>query len=166
MAIPRVLCDALEQQTLVVSCTGLQILHRQSSKVHTLHQLRYSEQAVLRERPSENGVVCRRIDFRRWRLHLAPKHDVLRSTVVLRGCCQGPPGTTFRSPGPAYFKEGRPGCSALGCIPIQEAHQHSWNSTSRVCVPRGTGAPHKGHGTNDRDVNKEDEEDGVEQRMP
>ena len=32
-------------------------------------------------------------------------------------------------------------------------------------MPRGTSAPHKGHGTNDRDVNKEDEEDGVEQRM-
>ena len=29
-------------------------------------------------------------------------------------------------------------------------------------MPRGTSAPHKGHGTNDRDVNKEDEEDGVE----
>ena len=32
-------------------------------------------------------------------------------------------------------------------------------------MPRGTGAPHKGHDTNDRDVNKEDAEDGVEQRM-
>ena len=32
-------------------------------------------------------------------------------------------------------------------------------------MPRGTGAPHKGHDTNDRDVNKEDKEDGVEQRM-
>ena len=32
-------------------------------------------------------------------------------------------------------------------------------------MPRGTGALHKGHDTKDRDVNKEDEEDGVEQRM-
>ena len=32
-------------------------------------------------------------------------------------------------------------------------------------MPRGTGAPHKGHDIKDRDVNKEDEEDGVEQRM-
>ena len=29
-------------------------------------------------------------------------------------------------------------------------------------VPRGTGAPHKGHVANDRGVNKEDKEDGVE----
>ena len=32
-------------------------------------------------------------------------------------------------------------------------------------MPRGTGTPHKGHDTNDRGVNKEDAEDGVEQRM-
>ena len=57
------------------------------------------------------------------------------------------------------------GCPALGCIPTQEAHQRSGNSTSRFLVPRGTGTPHKGHDTNDRDVNKEDAEDGVEQRM-
>ena len=62
-------------------------------------------------------------------------------------------------------RRGGRGCSSLGCIPTQEAHQRSGNSTSRFLVPRGTGAPHKGHDTNDRDVNKEDAEDGVEQRM-
>ena len=44
----------------------------------------------------------------------------------------------------------------------RKAHQHSWNSTSRVRVPRGTGQLHK---EQDRDVNEEDEEDGVEHGM-
>ena len=32
-------------------------------------------------------------------------------------------------------------------------------------MTRGTSAPHKGHGTNDRDVNEEDEEDGVQHQV-
>ena len=32
-------------------------------------------------------------------------------------------------------------------------------------MPRGTGTPHKGHDTNDRDVNKEDAEDGEQHQV-
>ena len=45
---------------------------------------------------------------------------------------------------------------------LKENKQHSWNLASRFLVPRGTDPPHKGHDTKDRDVNKENEEDGVE----
>ena len=53
----------------------------------------------------------------------------------------------------------------LGVFQPKEVHQRSGNSTSRFLVPRGTGAPHKGHDTKDRDVNKEDEQDGEQHQV-
>ena len=54
----------------------------------------------------------------------------------------------------------------LGVHPdSRNAHHHSWNLASKFLVPRGTDPLHKGHDTKDRDVNKEDEDDGAKQRM-
>ena len=49
-----------------------------------------------------------------------------------------------------------PGCSKeaqlavhSGASQLEENNQHSWNSTSRFVVPRGTGQPRKEHDTED-----------------
>ena len=65
--------------------------------------------------------------------------------------------TTIRSAGAWLLQGGEAGQLHTRAQPdSRKAHQHSWNSTSRVHVPRGTGQPHK---EQDRDMN---EEDGVE----
>ena len=94
--------------------------------------------------------MYRRIRLRRWRHHLAPRHDVLRSTDVLHGADRaGPTGGGRDSlrwgllgPPPRRGPQGQgPVYTAHPSAPI-EASQASWNSTSRFLVPRGTGQPH------------------------
>ena len=106
----------------------------------------YSEQASLRLRPEDYGVAWRHRNLRTRGGRLAPKHDVLRSTVVLHSTARAHQGPQPAPRGACFRRRVAPPTpQAPGADPSQgtnprTTHPHTGCSISRGQVPRGTGS--------------------------
>ena len=79
--------------------------------------------------------------------------------AVLTGPTGGP---RFALPGPGYFKEGRPAGSAPGGVPTRGEHTAGTRPPDFLCQEAQVHCARNRTPLKDRDVDKEDEEDGVQ----
>ena len=85
-----------------------------------------------------------------------PPQDLIAGILSTHVRCRAHRGgPRFASPGPGCFKEGQLAVHS-GASQLEENNQHSWNSTSRFVVHRGTGvnrASSRKQDTRDEGVN-------------